>query len=239
MNWSDHNNQKLSGVSEPKIITEVLNESLQAQGIMGSKYYLYSAGTDKLIISTVPSTIYDKLKPIKYIAPKRVDNILKSKILNLQENFNILHNNHPDAAPKFANGKVFQLNQCHYNSTGVFHLVRRLVDIKAIRVSKPTHIVLGYIARRIPFGTQVGSYVIENNSVWLHDWHVWNYIENILVDMSMFINGSLLPPDSNIASWGESQDHVFIYPPKGLEYWGIAYSNYNKFTKDFSQFITK
>lgn len=237
MDWSNHKNQKLSDISEPEMIKNVLNKELQAQGIVNSEYYLYYSDTDKSIISNVPSAIYDKLKPIKYFAPRLLSNKLKSKILNLQENINILHNNHPDAATKFANGKIFQLSQCHHNSTGIFHFVHQLAGIKALRVSKPIQIVLGYIARKIPFRTQVGSFIIENNTICLHDWHVWNYIENILVDMSMFKNGGLLPPDGNITSWGVSQDHIFIYPPKNIEYWGIAYNNYANFTKDFSQFI--
>lgn len=235
MNLLDLNKQEFSVVSAPDKITELMNKNALLQGVKDN-YYLYSIGLDKAIISNVPSAIYSKLKPVEYIAPTKISSNLQSIVLSLQESINILHNN-PDAADRFSNGKVFQLNQCHHNSTGIFRLVHHLKNIKILKLKKPIHIVLGYIVRKIPSGVQVENYIIENNSIRVHEWHIWNYVENILVDMSMFTHGGLLPYGEQITSWGTAQDHVFIYPPKGLEYWGTAYNNYDQFTKNFSQFV--
>lgn len=237
MKWSDHNGKKLSALSQPSAIIEVLNRGAVAQGIMSSRYYLHSEQSGKTVISNVPSDIYKKLEPRKYFAPENVSSHIQSLMLNLKENINILHNNYPDSATRFADGKTFQLNQCHHNSTGMFFLIGHCASIKVIKINQPVQIVLGYIARKIPFGTQIGNTVIENNSIWLHDWHIWNYVEKILVDMSVFKNGNLLPPDGNITSWGTSEDHVFVFPPKGMEYWGVAFENIDQFNKVVKQVI--
>ena len=110
-------------------------------------------------------------------------------------------------------------------------------NIKVIKISQPVQIVLGYLMRKIPFGTQIGNTVIENNSIWLQDWHIWNYVEKILVDMTAFKNGNLLPPDGSITSWGTSEDHIFIFPPKGVEYWGVGFENVEQFNKVVAQVI--
>ena len=237
MKWSDHNGKKLSALSHPAEIIKELNSGAVAQGIMSNRYYLHSEQFGKTIISNVPSAIYEKLEPSKYFAPENISSDIESLVLNLKENINILHNNHPDAATRFADGKVFQLNKCYHNSTGIFFLIDHLASIKAIKINQQVQIVLGYFARKIPFGTQIGNTVIENNSIWLHDWHIWNYIQKILVDMSVFKNGGLLPPDGNITSWGTSEDHVFVYPSKGMEYWGVAFENLDQFNEVVEQVI--
>ena len=237
MNWSDHNGKKLSALSKPSEIIDELNRCAIAQGIMSNRYSLHSEESGKTVISNVPSDIYKKLEPRRYFGPENVNPQILSLVLNLQDNINILHNNHPDAATEFADGKVFQLNQCHHNSTAIFFLIKHLASIKVIEINQPVQIVLGYFMRKIPFGTQIGNTVIENNSIWLQDWHIWNYVEKILVDMTAFKNGNLLPPDGNITSWGTSEDHVFVFPPKGVEYWGVGFENIEQFNKVVAQVI--
>ncbi len=237
MKWSDHNGKKLSALSQPCEIIEELNRCAIAQGIMSNRYSLHSEQSGKTVISNVPSDIYEKLEPRRYSAPENLGPHILSLVLNLKDMINILHNNHPDAATRFEDGKVFQLNQCHHNSTGTFSLIEHLASTKVIKINQPVEIVLGYFVRKIPFGTQIGNTVIEDNSIWLHDWHIWNYVEKILVDMSVFKNGNLLPPDGNITSWGTSEDHVFVFPPKGMEYWGVAFENLDQFNKVVKQVI--
>jgi hypothetical protein len=237
MKWLDHNGKKLSALSQPGEIIEELNRGAVAQGIISNRYYFHSEQSGKAVISNVPSDIYKKLKPRKYFTPENVSSHILSLVLNLKENINIFHNNDPDAATGFADGKVFQLNQCHHNSTGMFFLIEHLASIKVIKINQPVQIVLGYFARKIPFGTQTGNTVIENNLIWVHDWHIWNYVEKVLVDMSVFKNGNLLPPDGNITSWGTSEDHVFVFPPKGMEYWGVTFENLDQFNKVVKQVI--
>lgn len=237
MKWADHNGKKLSALTQPIEIIEELNRGATALGIISNQYYLHSEQPGKTVISNVSSDIYKKLEPRKYCAPQNVSSHILSLVLNLKDNINIFHNNDPYAATRFADGKVFQLNQCYHNSTEMFFLIEHLSSIKVIKINQPVQIVLGYFARKIPFGTQTGNTIIENNSIWVHDWHIWNYVEKILVDMSVFKNGGLLPPDGYITSWGTSEDHVFVIPPKGMEYWGVTFDNLGRLNKVVEQVI--
>lgn len=211
-------------------ITELINDlsdKLQVKGINSREYYHYTANK-KDIVSNVPFAVYDNLKLVKYNAPKQIDYKLDFLIQNIQNYVDFLQN-HPDASVEFGNRKLFQLNHCHHNSTGIFNLI----DKDRFGLSKPSQIVFGYIAQELPFGIQVGNNVLTKDAIWVHNWHIWNYVENLLVDISMLKIG--LIPRGSSASWGVSRDHVFIAPPSGMEYWGVAYSNYKKFEKDFYQ----
>jgi hypothetical protein len=236
MNWNDTHGKKLSGVAQAEAITAALNNGLISQDI-NNRYYIKSNETEEIHISTVPSTIYNISQLRKYIPPKKIKYDIISLLDNLKENIDVLQNySYPDAT-SFNDDKAFKLNNCYSNSGQIFHLVQHLSNIKAIRLKKPVQIVFGYICNKIPFGTQIGDAVIENHNIWLHDWHVWNYIEDVLVDMSMFNNGGLLNPNGNVTSWGSSQDHVFIYPPNKMQYWGVAFTDYNRFNEIFADIL--
>lgn len=196
-------------------------------------YHLKPEGADSCI-TNIPLAVYDALQFREYFPPEQVDSGIMALVSNLQENLNIVHRTHPDSI----DSKFFQPNQCYDTSANVFHIVQHLSYIKAIRLAQPVQIVLGYFCYEIPFGTQIGEYVIENTSVRVHDWHVWNYVESILVDMSMFKNGVLLGPGARgPLSWGVSQDHIFINPPSGMRYHGSAFTDYGKFNEAFSKLI--
>jgi len=237
MDWKDSNGNKLTAAKRPQEIVDALNKGAVSMGIMSRCYSLYSESKAKEQISNVPTAIYEDSRLVKYSPPKRIGKKIEKLISVLKENIDIFHNNYPDAAERFSDGKVFQLNQCHHNSTGVFFLLRHLASMSVIRDSGPIQIVLGYFTRRLPFGTQIGTIVVENDSVWLHDWHVWNYFQGVLIDMTAFSNGNLLPPDGDITSWGSSRDHVFIYPPKEMEYWGIPFESIENFNEFVGQVI--
>lgn len=236
MNWTDNNSGKLFGVSRAEEITEALNYGLSLQGI-NNRYYIKSVDTDGIHISTVPSGIYEIPRLNKYMHPKQVSHNLKSLIENLQENINLLQNFPVPASASFSDEKVFKLNDCYHNSAHLFHLVQHLSNIKAIRLTKPVQIAFGYVCNKVPFGTQIGNKVIESHIIYLHDWHVWNYIENVLVDLSMFNNGGLINPHGNFTTWGTSQDHVFIFPPNNMQYWGVAFTDYIRFNELFSDIL--
>lgn len=236
MKWSI-NGQELHAISRPTEIVETLNLCAAERQISGGKYYLLSEQNEKTIISNVPRLLYDNVKLKKYKPPSKINRKIKRSVENLQTNIDILHNNHPDASDMFEDGKVFQFNQCYHNSTGVFHLTKHLDSIQAVRPKCQVEIVLGYFTSKIPFGTNIADKVVESDSILLHDWHVWNYVNNILVDLSLFKNGNLTGIDNHVTSWGEAKDHVFIYPPRGIGYWGIDYSNYTIFNKEFYQYF--
>jgi hypothetical protein len=89
----------------------------------------------------------------------------------------------------------------------------------------------------MPGGTVIGDIVVQNNLLYVHDWHVWNYIDNFLIDLSIFKYGNLIRLDSDIRSWGKASDHVFVHPPPGAEYFGNAYDDMKTFeTRIFEYF---
>src|SRR6185369_8405007 len=186
MKWSSNDREKLVGVSTAAQITEALNHGAALQGVR-SRYYLkdldYPTG---IHVSNAPNGIFE-LSPLRnYSPPTEVTAKVKSLLLNLQDNIDIFQNYPLDPRDPDFSQKPFQLNECYHNSINLFHLVRHLNAINAIKLSKPVKIVLGHVSSKIPFGTKVGNAVIESDLVWLHDWHVWNYVENVLIDVSMF-----------------------------------------------------
>jgi hypothetical protein len=176
MKWVDLNGKKLSVLSQVGEIIKELNRATLAQGIMSNTpYFLHSEQRGSTIISNVPSDIYEKLKPNQYFPPENIEPHVKLLLSNLTKNIDTFQN---------IDKKWFQLNQCYFNSTSIFGLIEHLASIKMIRISSSFQIVLGYFARKMPFGSQLGNFVIENNSIWLHDWHIWNYVDRMLIDMN-------------------------------------------------------
>jgi len=226
MNWS-YNGEKLLGVSQPEEILSAMNVGLSLQGIEGSHYYIHCVEADRLDISNVPPDVYG-LQLNNYVAPMHIDAKIRSSFSGLQTNLDIFHNCSPPC---------FRLNECYGNAEIVYQLVKYLSDIKAMKIKYPVQVVLGYFSSKIPFGTQIGDKIIENHNVWLHSWHVWNYVEKLLVDMSMFKHGGMLPPGGNVTSWGSSKEHVVINPPSGIQYCGVAFADYSKFKEVFSRTI--
>jgi hypothetical protein len=55
--------------------------------------------------------------------------------------------------------------------------------------------------------------------------------------MTIFKNGNLFPPDGELPSWGASGDHIFIYPPKDMEYWRIAFKSSEQFNLIFEKLV--
>lgn len=228
MKWVDHNGEKLSALSQAGEIIKELNRGALVQGIMSTPYFLHAEQRGRTIISNVPSDIYEKLEPSQYLPPENIESHIKSLLSNLMGQIDTFQN---------IGKEWFQLNQCHLNSISIFDLIEHLASIKINKLAHSAQIILGYVARKIPFGTQVGNFVIENNSIWLHDWHIWNYVEKILIDVTLFKNGNLIPIDGNITSWGAAEDHVFIFPPQGTEYWGAPFENKEKFNQIVGQII--
>jgi len=53
------------------------------------------------------------------------------------------------------------------------------------------------------------------------------------VDITGFSNDGKTRFANNFTSWGKVADHVFINPPDETEYWGVGFSNFNHFSKEF------
>ncbi|MCX5827665.1 MAG: hypothetical protein NTV58_06655 [Deltaproteobacteria bacterium] len=227
---------KLHGTSDPAEIIAVLNLSAKEKVSSGIEYYLLSENRDVSIISNVPPSIYENEDLKKYPEPSRETKLQTLLIKDLQDNIDIMQSEF-DATDRYENGKIFQLNQCFFNSQGMFHLVNHLSNIGIIKPKPRIKIVLGFMVSRIPFGTNIGDIVIENTLLLLHDWHVWNYVNDILVDLTIFKHGNLVGLDCNVTSWGSAKDHVFVHPPHGIEYCGAAYDAMDTFEKKIAAYF--
>ncbi|TYT75680.1 hypothetical protein [Desulfobotulus mexicanus] len=128
-----------------------------------------------------------------------------------------------------SNGYLFQLNECHSNSEHLFNILKYLQKQKLVSKKDKVEIVFGYISMLIPFGTLVGNVMVECEHVILHEWHVWNYMNGCLIDLSLFHQGLSIDINAQISSWGKAQDHVFIMPPPNVAYLGRAFSDIHKF----------
>jgi hypothetical protein len=119
--------------------------------------------------------------------------------------------------------------QGYLNSKRLFQFLKHLGTRGVVPKKYKVKIALGYIASNIPYGTNIGDIIVRSHSLTLHDWHTWNYIENILIDLSLFKSGNVLSVDSEVPSWGAAKDHVFGSPPKGIFYFGRIYSDFGAF----------
>ena len=225
MKWSNGRN-KLLGLSDPHEII------IEFECLNPSNRYLLSNTSEKVIISTVPRKLYE-LNLKKYNPPAKLKNREVKLISDLQFNIDIAQNDsnlkseHPD-------GKPFQLNECFENSKGLFFIANLLKKRNIIKPQKSIKVILGYIETGIHFGSQFGHCVIEMDNLFLHDWHVWNYIDGKLIDITVLKNGGVFNQDLKTApKWGKAKDHVFVYPPKNVQYWGKSYKNFKTLVKDF------
>lgn len=222
-----------TSLSQPEDVVDALNKYITIRKISSTKYYLKLKGSKENIISNVPEKICTDLKINKFSLSK-INRKTKLLIYNLQDNIDIFHRSH---AGNLSSGDVFRLNECHHNSTAIFHLCTHLKNIEILKKNCPIQIVLGYVSRKIPFGTQFEDTIIESSLICIHDWHVWNYVNGSLVDVTLFANGNLLPVDCELMYWGESRSHVFIYPPEGIEYYGMAFDDLKQFNESFERTI--
>ena len=238
MDCFDKNGNKVKVLSDPsEIALELNNEAIRQRFSVTSQYYLLSENNEKSVISNVPKEIFKKLKIKKHILPKHIDKNAERLVRYLLEYINLLQGTILDGPTDFPDGKEFQLYRCHHNSSSVFKLILHLKELGNIPSEVSSKIVLGYISRKVPFGSQLGNLGIQNDSIWMQDWHIWNYVQGLLFDMTVFTHGNILPPDGEIISWGTAEDHIFISPPKNMEYCGCAFDDLNSFNETVGQII--
>ncbi|MGV8059806.1 MAG: hypothetical protein AB2L12_17570 [Smithellaceae bacterium] len=229
MNWLI-DGKELRGTDDPAEIVSALNLCATQKTTADSKfnkYYLLQNDSNAPIISNVPKNMYKNENLKKYIVPAKVGT-LNHFISDLQSYIDAVH---------YENGECFRLNGCSHNSKGVFYLVQNLSRIGAIKPKPINEIVLGYKVGKMPGGTVIGGIVVQKELLYVHDWHVWNYIDHFLIDLSLFQRGNHLGLHSNIQSWGRAKDHVFVYPSPGSEYFGNAYSDLKSFENKISEYF--
>ena len=227
---SSNATQELVEIRSPEEILEALNLRISLQKISSHEYYIINRNDKSCVITNVPKTLYDKVELRKYEVPVNVDRDANAVIALLKTNIKQYYRN-SKGFDEFADGKAFQLNQSYHNSKGVYYIVNQIKKTMSLR-NEPK-IVLGYVVNNRPSGLVIDDKVIKNDSITLIDWQVWNYIENLLVDISGFSNDGKIKFANNFIAWGKVEDHVFINPPDEMEYWGVGFSSFNQFSKEF------
>lgn len=176
-------------------------------------YYIYNS--DKLIFSNVPQIYYNNSYK-RYNPPQNNDEInLVSESLK-----KIINNYH-------SNINEFKLNNCFENSKILFEHLKKTYNNKFDSIK----IVYGFIKREVSKETDINGESISKNII-VHDWHVWNYINNFLVDITLPNYGLTINIDEEL-EWGDAQKHCFIIPPLKTEYFGLEFDDYNKFEQNF------
>ena len=227
---SSNATQELVEIRSPEEILEALNLRISLQKISSHEYYIINRNDKNCVITNVPKTLYDKVELRKYEVPSNIGRDANTVITLLKSKIKQYYRN-SKGFDEFANGKAFQLNQSFHNSKGAYYIVNQLKKTMSLRTEPK--IVLGYVVNKSPSGLVIDDKVIKSDSITLIDWHVWNYLENLLVDISGFSNDGKIKFANNFTTWGKVEDHVFINPPDEMEYWGVSYSNFNQFSKEF------
>jgi len=205
-----------------KDILDSLNKCLELENIQGSKYYIFKENANELILSNIPQDFYKKeLKKYSEINGQNCDNEEFIKLIK----YNI------DYFQEHAGPDKLKLFKCFENSTIIFDSLG-LLDKKENNINSEVKIVYGFISRKIPIGTSFNNEVLLREGLIIHDWHVWNYINNFIIDVTLLKNGSIIGIDENI-TWGKADDHVFLNAPNNTDYFGIEFNNYDEFIKDF------
>lgn len=223
MQWKDTNGKALRPLKDPHEIVDSLNTCVEDIGIRGVQYYLKTVESGQAVISNVKETIYLSPAIEEFSGPVAVPSGVRNKIEYYLNCLDFLQENMSHPVEESGNAKTFSCNNCYHNAKRVFTIGSHLHEFSNFPDLLKVELVFGYLARKIPFGTQMGNLVIASDAIEIHDWHTWNCVEEMLFDMTAFKNGGLLPPGSSIPDWGKADDHVYIFPPKEVVYRGIRF----------------
>jgi len=203
-------------------ILNAYNECLGLENIDTQTSYILKDSEEGLVISNVPHELYEK-KLKKYNGTDYL-NAVNEKIANLIKK-NI------DYFQKSNGQNVFNLNKCFENSTIIFDSLK-LINESENGIHEGVKIAYGFVSRKIPINTDFNNKIISRDNIFIHDWHVWNYINNFIVDVTLLKNGPVIEIHKKV-EWGAADDHVFLTTPENTNYYGIEFENYDEFVKDF------
>lgn len=194
-----------------------------------TKYRAQSSDTFN-IVTNVPEQIYSHSGLQKYSAPSTINNYNDEHFIAfLQKYFDYAHHNNPHS--KHTDGKMFHYNHCYENSLGAYFSLLSLTANNDLPTSNPAKICFGYKARQIAPGALIGNAVITSKDLVVHDWHIWNKINNFIIDLSVTKNGGIsdLAANTQQRTWGKAEDHVFNNPPQNATYYGIDFEDHTEF----------
>lgn len=197
-----------------------------------TKYRVLEYGDDSNIVTNVPLELYENPQLTKYSPPPvELPNNNKNFIKFLQDGFNFFHNNHPDMQELFDDGKMFHHNECYHNSLGVKFSLLNLAENNGLSVTDPICISLGYISKSVVPGGVVGNALVNMEGLTVHDWHIWNKINNFIVDLSVTKSGGIFELGTTVIEWEKAEDHVFKYPPENTTYYGVDFVDSQEFNQ--------
>jgi len=227
MEYKQINNTK-EAVDYFNIETENINTN--------NRYYILESKTGENIISNVPSEIYTDSRLIKYAESKNIHTGNSEKFINfLCESFDYVHNNVTDEQKECEDGKVFHYNECYNNSLAAYFFLHNLSLNNNIPVSSPICICIGYMTNMVKRGGLVGEAVILMEDLIVHDWHVWNMINDFVIDLSTINTGGIFPLGTKYRQWERAKDHVFKSTPSNISYSGIPFQDH----ENFNSFVRK
>jgi hypothetical protein len=200
---------------------EYFNEVLNSLNLGGS-YRVIESEESQNIISNVPPEIYANSKLAEYTPPSSNNIGNNNKFISfLHDGFNFFHNNHPDAHLRYEDGKLFHHNNCYDNSVAVYFCL--------LNLSKS--ICVGYVSKSLQPGGLLGNAVINMKNLVVHDWHIWNMVNDFIIDLSISNTGGVYGLSAKNIIWDKSENYVFKYPPSNISYRGINFTSLEKFKK--------
>lgn len=190
-------------LTEPK---EILDH-FQKYSPKGREYYLY----DTHVISNVPIRFYDEQNIFAYQNPQKLSDEQTNLIQTIKEVIDCIHSVVP-----------LKLGNCFDNSSIIFDGLRQIQNLKL-----DTKLVFGIYSHKVPISESQDGYIFDNDQIRVHDWHVWNYVNSLLVDTTILRKQHSITTFVN--NWGNSEDHVFGFTNHDDQYRGISFDDYEKF----------
>ena len=190
-----------------------------------SKYRILESDSSIKAITNVPVIMYEDLSYKKYSSPIEQNSSNNSEFIRLlQEAFDYFHN-----FLSTENEKLFRYNHCYENALAVFKSFENPGFKEKILVTSPEKICFGYISKKIKQRSLLNDLVIDIEDLVIHDWHVWNKINDFLIDLSIQKDVDFPIYDQSQLEWKEAQDHIFKDPPENIEYFGKDFVSVEEF----------
>jgi hypothetical protein len=195
-----------------------------------TRYRIVPSKSDLVIISNVPDSIYNDSRLKKYSPPNSNNRYNDEHFINfLCQSLNFAHENAPELCNGYEDGKVFHLNQCYDNSLAAYNILYSLTVLNDLPVSSNNCICFGYVSKHILPGALLGNAVINLDGLVMHDWHVWNKINDFIVDISLHKNAGVFPLGTQNVMWEKAENHIFKTTPEAIDYYGIEFEDHTQF----------
>lgn len=210
-------------ISDPEEIVSVMNQLIAGTQ---TKYYVLESNTSNPIISNVPNELYNNKTVIRYKKPK-LSKFDLNKIQIIKESLDFVHEK----------GFVsFDICQCYNNSQLVYSYLKDVHNRTGFENDDPIKIVFGIYSHSLVREEIADGLIIENNLLKVHDWHLWNYYNKWLIDVTIFKN--YYSTEKIPENWGCANEHIFVDPLEYDEYHGIGFDSIEKCNTYLKKFFS-